>query len=152
MGEPFDPVQNALAVVDGDEEDSVEGQFPRTDRTYAQRRAAFSYTYGDDPVFRGRKIVRGRGRQRGLVAVAGDWASVVSDEDKSYVPDGKDPPNDRRVGGFHGTEITAGDYLTALGSDQRDEMGGGNVGRERAESGCSIMSDDSDEPDSKEDG
>lgn len=140
VGEPFDP-----AAVD-DETDSA----PETNPTsYAKRRAAFTYTYGDDPVFRGRKVVLGRGRRRGLCYVPGDFCGLVSREDEAYMPDREDVFSDRTASALR-EEITAGDFLTALG--QRGGTCGGDDDGEDADSVFSAMSDECSDEDEDDPG
>ncbi|KAK5941716.1 hypothetical protein PMZ80_005666 [Knufia obscura] len=154
-GEPFDDDdEDESAVDDGEEgvnevEEGSEGAFKgnrdeskssteqRRPSTYAKRRQAFTYTHGDDPIFRGRRIVLGCGRQRGLVALKGDWSDKVSEEDQRYVPDIKDLPNSINARAFL-RDVTAGDLLTAPA--QRD---GSDDGRSRQDSGFSAMSGES---------
>lgn len=141
VGEPFEP-----AAVDDDQTDPE----PETKPTsYAKRRAAFTYTYGDDPVFRGRKVVLGRGRRRGLCYVPGDFAGLVSCEDEAYVPDSEDVFSDRKASALR-EEITAGDFLTALG--QRGGTCGGDDDGEDADSVFSAMSDESSDEDEDDPG
>jgi len=132
VGEPFDT--NAGSAVDDERERESESEL----ETYAKRQAAFTYTYGDDPIFRGRRIVLGGGRRRGLCYVPGDFSNLVSYEDETYVPDREDLPNDQRARAFR-QEVTAGDFLTAPGQ----RVGTCDEGRDREDSVFSIMSDDS---------
>lgn len=126
LGEPFDSGADS-AVDDETESESC-----------AQRRAAFTYTHGDVPIFRGRRIVLGRGQRRGLCYVPGDFSDLVSYEDEVYVPDREDLPNDQRARAFR-QEITAGDFLTAPGQ----RVGACDGGRDREDSVYSVTSDDS---------
>jgi len=68
--------EGAIGVKDGRE----------VEESYAERRAKFTYTRGDDPVFKGRKIVLSRRRE--LMVVRENLSSEVDDED--YVDDGND--------------------------------------------------------------
>jgi len=131
-GEPFDADVTDESAIDDDEENEVGTE------TYARRRAAFTYTYGDDPIYCGRKIVLGRGRCRGFIARAGEWAKEVSCEDQVYVPEAEDVPNEQEARPFR-QEVTAGDFLTAVG--HKDETCGDE--RQDSGSGCSAISDDS---------
>lgn len=71
-------------VCDRGREGVIDGRGGR--ESYAERRAKFTYTRGDDPVFKGRKFVLSRRKE--LMVVREDLADEVDDEE--YVDDGND--------------------------------------------------------------
>lgn len=53
--------------------------------TYQSRVKHFTYTRGEDPIFRGRRMRLGRGPF--IVRMKGDFSDEVSKEDRNYVPE-----------------------------------------------------------------
>lgn len=126
-------------------------------QTYAQRVENFTYTYGDDPLFRGRKM--NFTSRRELIALKGDYSNEISPEDKAYVLPAQHSSHhkasDQHKSHTERQDITAGDYILGGGTNrQLEKQAGGIDTREgqrfakrsiSVDSGCSAISDASEE-------
>jgi hypothetical protein len=184
--------QSASGMAEDTAVNSNEGKGQQT-LSYASRMKTFTYTRGDDPMWKGKRYYYLRGK--GLRVERGDFPNEMSQEDEDYIPyienniDMEKVPNPFRYSYMkqpeqeHQTCQTAADYLfggpnraeqkaleaeeeeicagtdaapqtastdvveTGPADTQGEGEGAQELGHQRSDSdsGCSVMSDDSDE-------